>query len=78
MNRFGIPPNKTSLRAFDLVYDLILRIATQNDLYSSTKIGETEYINNKFNYVPLPGGAYINHGYYLLQHKQYDVLEINK
>ena len=78
VNRFGIPPNKTSVRAFDLVYDLILRIATQNDLYSSTKIGETEYVNNKFNYVPLIGGAYINHGYYLLQHKQYDVLEINK
>jgi len=78
INRFGIPPNKTSIRAFDLVYDLILRIATQNDLYSSAKLGETEYINNKFNYIPIIGGAYINNGYYLLQHNEYDVLEINK
>ena len=78
VNRFGIKPNKTSIRAFDLVYDLILRIATQNDLYSSGTVGETEYLNNKFNYVPDKGGSYINHGYYLLQHKDYDVLEINK
>lgn len=78
INRFGIPPNKTSIRAFDLVYDLILRIATHNDLYSSAKLGETEYINNKFNYIPIIGGAYINNGYYLLQHNEYDVLEINK
>jgi hypothetical protein len=78
VNRFGIKPNKTSIRAFDLVYDLILRIATQNDLYSSEIVGETEYINNKFNYVSDKDGSYINHGYYLLQHKEYDVLEINK
>ena len=78
INRFGIPPNKTSIRAFDLVYDLILRIATQNDLYSSAKLGETEYINNNFNYIPIIVGAYINNGYYLLQHNEYDVLEINK
>lgn len=78
VNRFGIKPNKTSIRAFDLIYDLILRIATQNDLYSSVILGETEYINNKFNYVPYKGESYINHGYYLLQHKEYDVLEINK
>ena len=78
VNRFGIKPNKTSIRAFDLVYDLILRIATQNDLYSIGTVGETEYLNNKFNYVPDKGGSYINHGYYLLQHKDYDVLEINK
>tara|TARA_B110000444_G_C18851994_1_gene606543 strand:+ start:1527 stop:3263 length:1737 start_codon:yes stop_codon:yes gene_type:complete len=78
INRFGIPPNKTSIRAFDLVFDLILRIATYNDLYSSSKIGETEYNNNKFNYVPVNKGAYINQGYYLLQHKLYDVSEINK
>ena len=78
ISRFGIRPNKTSIRAFDLVFDLILRIATQDDLYSSSQIGETEYINNKFNYVPVEDGAYSNEGYYLLQHQLYDILEINK
>jgi len=78
VDRFGIPPNKTAIRAFDLVFDLILRIATQNDLYSSTQIGETEYINNKFNYAHVIDGAYSNQSYYLLQHQLYDVLEINK
>ncbi|MDG2372502.1 MAG: LysM peptidoglycan-binding domain-containing protein [Flavobacteriaceae bacterium] len=78
VDRFGIPPNKTAIRAFDLVFDLILRIVTQEDLYSSSQIGETEYINNKFNYVQVIDRAYSNQAYYLLQHQLYDVLEINK
>ena len=78
ITRFGIPPNKTSIRAFDLVYDLILRIATQDNLYYGSQIGETEYINNKFNYVPINDGAYLNQAYYLLKHKLYDIIEINK
>ena len=78
INRFGIPPNKTSIRAYDLVYDLILRITTQGNLYLSSTIGETEYINNKFNYVSDVEGAYINKSYFLLKHQSYDIIEINK
>ena len=78
IDRFGIPPNKTAIRAYDLILDLLLRISTQNDLFQSVKIGETEYFNNKFNYVPFDNGSYINQGYYLLKHKLYDIVEINK
>ena len=78
INRFGIPPNKTSIRAYDLVYDLILRITTQGNLYLSSAIGETEYLNNKFNYVSDVEGAYINKSYFLLKHQSYDIIEINK
>ena len=78
IDRYGIPPNKTAIRAYDLILDLLLRISTQNDLFQSVKIGETEYFNNKFNYVPLDNGSYINQGYYLLKHKLYDIVEINK
>ena len=78
INRFGIPPNKTAIRAYDLVYDLILRITTQGNLYLSSTIGETEYINNKFNYVSDVEGAYINKSYFLLKHQSYDIIEINK
>ena len=78
INRFGMPPNKTAFKGFDLVYDLILRITTQGDLFSSIKIGETEYLNYKFNYVPVNQDAYINNAYFLLKHHIYDVIEINK
>ena len=61
-----------------MVYDLILRITTQGNLYLSSTIGETEYINNKFNYVSDIEGAYINKSYFLLKHQAYDVIEINK
>ena len=78
INRFGLPPNKISIRAYDLLMDLLLRISTQNSLSSSILIGETEYFNNKFNYVPFNNESYINQGYYLLKHKLYDIIEINK
>ena len=78
INRFGMPPNKTAFKGFDLIYDLILRISTQGDLFSSIKIGETEYLNYKFNYVPVNQDAYINNAYFLLKHHIYDVIEINK
>ena len=78
INRFGLPPNKIAIRAYDLLIDLLLRISTQNSLNSSILIGETEYFNNKFNYVPFNDESFINEGYYLLKHKLYDIIEINK
>ena len=78
INRFGLPPNKIAIRAYDLIIDLLLRISTQNSLNSSILIGETEYFNNKFNYVPFNDESFINEGYYLLRHKLYDIIEINK
>ncbi|MBL30520.1 MAG: hypothetical protein CMC81_04725 [Flavobacteriaceae bacterium] len=78
IDRYGIPPNRTAVRAYDLMMDLLLRISIYDDLFKSIKIGETEYFNNKFNYVPFNDESYINEGYYLLKHESYDVIEINK
>ena len=39
---------------------------------------ETNYIENKFKYMPDKGGGYSNFGFYILQNKEYDIIEIKK
>ena len=46
---YGKLPNKESTRAYDLILDVILRIAFREKL-KSIDIGETQYIENRFFY----------------------------
>ena len=57
--------------------DVILRLAYQNKIFSD-KIEETNYIENKFKYLPDKGGGYSNFGFYILQNRDYDIIEIKK
>lgn len=73
---YGKPPNKESTRAYDLTLDIILRIAFKGKLNNSLSIGETEYIENRFLYYTLDNESYINEAFYILQHSNYELLEI--
>ena len=75
--KFNNLPNKESKRAYDLTLDLILRFAFSKSI-SNKLIGETEYLENRFNYIPDNNGGYENQGYYLLEHEEYSINEINK
>ena len=77
LKKYGDYPSKESYRAFDVVMDVILRLAYQNKIHSD-KIEETNYIENKFKYLPDDGGGYSNYGFYILQNKDYDIIEIKK
>lgn len=77
-SQYGKPPTKESLRAYDLVMDLILRIAVAKDLESSLKLGETQYRSNRFLYQPQTNGSYINSALFLLQHRGYEIFEIKE
>ncbi len=77
-NLYGKPPNKETLRAYDLVMDLILRIAVAKDLESSLELGETQYRSNRFLYQPQTNGSYINSALFLLQHRGYEIFEIKE
>ena len=77
-SQYGKPPTKESLRAYDLVMDLILRIAVAKDLESSHKLGETQYRSNRFLYQPQTNGSYINSALFLLQHRGYEIFEIKE
>ena len=77
MKKYGDYPSKESYRAFDVTLDVILRLAYQNKIYSD-KIEETKYIENVFKYLPDKGGGFSNFGFYILQNKDYNIIEIKK
>ena len=73
---YGKLPNKESTRAYDLILDVILRIAFKEKLKSSIDIGETQYIENRFFYDKTENESYTNRAFYILQHSGYDIMEI--
>jgi LysM repeat protein len=77
INSFGKPPNRTAIRAYDLTMDLILRKAYLSNLKSVYKIGETDYQEHRFLYRK-QDKSFENIGYFLLQHKDYKIIELKK
>jgi len=73
---YGKLPNKESTRAYDLILDVILRIAFKEKLKKSIDVGETQYIENRFFYDETENESYTNKAFYILQHSGYDVIEI--
>ncbi len=74
---FGKPPNRTAIRAYDLTMDLILRKAYSGNLKSIEKIGETDYQEHRFLYSK-QNKSFQNTGYFLLQHNDYEIVELKK
>jgi len=74
---FGKPPNRTAVRAYDLVLDLILRKVYRGDLKSINEIGETDYQESRFLY-QIEYNAFQNTGYFLLQHDDFAIKELKK
>lgn len=74
---FGKPPNRIAIRAYDLTMDLILRKAYSGDLKSTNKIGETDYQEHRFLYQK-QNKSFLNTGYFLLQHNDYETVELKK
>ncbi|MDX1761507.1 MAG: LysM peptidoglycan-binding domain-containing protein [Christiangramia sp.] len=68
-DRFGIQPNQYALRGYDLTMDVLLRLASAEDLYESFEKypGYTEYFESKFHYMPKSGGGFANDAIYILK-----------
>ena len=77
ISTFGKPPNRTAIRAYDLTMDLILRKAYSGNFKSIDKIGATDYQAHRFLYQK-QDKSFENSGYFLLQHKDYELIELKK
>ncbi len=77
-NKFGTDPDKYAARGFDLMYDMLLKLAYKNDLFEVSKIvGETEYIANKFNYVnKATNSGFVNTAVYIMEYKDMEIVEV--
>lgn len=67
--RYGVVPNKYAVRGFDVTYDVLLRLASSEDLYSSLDAeATTEYVENKFSYERRPVGGFQNKAVYIVKY----------
>lgn len=74
--KYGETPNKTAIRGFDLMLDVVLRLSTSKNIYNSvTEFPLTEYIENKFAYKKRLFGGYYNDTVYVVKYNDLKIVE---
>ncbi len=76
-NKYGVLPNKYTIRGFDVTYDVLLRLANAETLEeaSGNEI-QTEYIENKFQYIFSQNTGYINQAFYIVKYNHELKMEV--
>ena len=77
IEKFGNEPDRISIKARDITYDLILRIAVFKKFENSLPYGETTYFQNKFDYT-FKDNFYRNRSFFILKHRDLEILEIEE
>tara|TARA_B100000900_G_scaffold80330_2_gene64698 strand:- start:13496 stop:15406 length:1911 start_codon:yes stop_codon:yes gene_type:complete len=69
INTYKYFPNKYAIRAYDLVYDLLLRLSNGN--FDNPNVYETEaqYLENKFKYFKSSSGSLDNAGVFIMKYE---------
>ncbi|WP_340199247.1 amino acid ABC transporter substrate-binding protein [Ascidiimonas sp. W6] len=74
--KFETLPSKFAVRGYDLMLDVLLKLAYKKNIFeASLKVGETRYVENKFNYERNWSGTYANTSVHILY---YEDLEVKK
>lgn len=77
--KYGITPNRYATRGFDLTMDVILRLSYNKNLgIVAARVGETEYLENKFEYVQSPEGGYYNQAVYIVKYENLEIKDAEK
>ena len=77
ISNYNFFPNKYSLRAYDLVFDMLLRISNGNfDDYNIHEI-ETDYLENKFKYKRSISGSIDNIGVYIMKFENLEIKQLS-
>jgi LysM repeat protein len=74
---YNATPSKWAVRGYDLTLDVVLRLAYNKNLaLNSYLIGETEYVENKFNYDRRINGGYFNKATYIIKYEGLSIKEV--
>ncbi|MFC0605187.1 LysM peptidoglycan-binding domain-containing protein [Winogradskyella pulchriflava] len=77
-NEYGVSPSKYAARGFDITLDILLRLATEENLYdASSDVIETEYVENKFRYNKSLFGGYVNEAIYIVKYDNLRIVKAN-
>jgi LysM repeat protein/ABC-type branched-subunit amino acid transport system substrate-binding protein len=75
---YGVTPSKYVARGFDITLDLLMRLASADNLYdASGDTVETEYVENKFRYTTDFFGGYVNQAVYVVKFDDLRVVKAN-
>ncbi|WP_459212945.1 LysM peptidoglycan-binding domain-containing protein [Aquimarina rhabdastrellae] len=67
----GNIPNQFAVRGFDIMYDILMRLGTANNLFEASAYGgTTEYVENKFCYSKKLLGGYYNKAMYIVKYDE--------
>ena len=68
-NKYGVLPNRYAVRGFDITYDVLLRLASADNIYDASDTDyETEYVENKFRYSKKMFSGYQNNAMYIIKY----------
>ncbi|MDO6597636.1 LysM peptidoglycan-binding domain-containing protein [Oceanihabitans sp. 2_MG-2023] len=74
--KYGATPNKTAVRGFDLMMDVVLRLSASENIYNSVnEFPLTEYLENKFAYHKNLFGGYYNNTVYVVKYQDLKIVE---
>ena len=69
--KYGVSPSDYAVRGYDLMYDTLLRLSYQSDLYGAAAGEiETSYIENKFRYDSDLNAGFVNDAIYLSKYTE--------
>lgn len=73
---YNVSPNKYAVRGFDLTLDVLLRLASDDNLYKAAAgTIETEYVENKFRYSKQKSGGFCNEAVYIVKYDNLTIVE---
>jgi LysM repeat protein len=76
---YGVSPSKYVARGFDITLDILMRLASEDNLYEgSSDAIETEYIENKFRYNKSLFGGYVNEAVYIVKYDDLRIVNANE
>jgi len=76
-NTHGVLPNRYAVRGFDVTYDVLLRLASADDMYDATSSDySTEYIENRFRYSKKMFSGYQNNALYIIKYTDNLIFEV--
>ncbi len=76
---YNVTPNTYAVRGFDITMDVVLRLATSEDLYVSVnETPLTSYVENKFAYKKQLFGGYFNDTVYLVNYQDLKIVEVKQ
>ena len=63
-------PSFYATKGFDITYDVLIRLASGNDLYSTFKEGASYRVESKFDYANEPKGSQENKGLFIIKYNK--------